>query len=164
MSTPEEVVVVNDSSSQHRNVTVHKNKRKKKSYAEIVKEKILERKRDKQKALAIEYKKNDDKQESLDNNQSRKTKKTLDQNFNQSDEYLVNILTDLEPFVEGMCNLDIQIDKQVTNKISDIDLSNQQELEQTPEMRDSVTEIDRLKGYFCSKSVFNLSKKVLSEI
>ena len=34
---------------------------------EIVKEKILERKGDKQKTIAIEYRKNNDKQENLDN-------------------------------------------------------------------------------------------------
>ena len=55
------VVAANDSLSLHRNVTVRKNKRKRKSYAEIVKEKISERKGDKQKTLAIEYKENDDK-------------------------------------------------------------------------------------------------------
>ena len=90
-------MAANDSSSLYRNVTVRKNKRKRKSYAEIVKEKISERKGDKQKTLAIEYKKNDDKQENLDNTQSRKTKKTLDRNLNESDEDLVNILIDLEP-------------------------------------------------------------------
>ena len=90
-------MAANDSSSLFRNVTVRKNKRKRKSYAEIVKEKISERKGDKQKTLAIEYKKNDDKQENLDNTQSRKTKKTLDRNLNESDEDLVNILIDLEP-------------------------------------------------------------------
>ena len=68
----------------------------------------MERKGDKQKTLAIEYKKNDDKQENLDNSQSRKTK---------------------EPSVEGVSNLDVQFDTQVTNKVSDIDLSNQQEFE-----------------------------------
>ena len=68
----------------------------------------MERKGDKQKTLAIEYKKNDDKQENLDNSQSRKTK---------------------EPSVEDVSNLDIQFDTQVTNKVSDIDLSNQQEFE-----------------------------------
>ena len=31
------------------------------------------------------------------------------------------------------------------------------------EIRYSVTEANRLKGYFCSKSVFNLSKKALTE-
>ena len=75
----------------------------------------------------------------------------------------MNILIDFEPSVEGVSNLDIQFDTQVTNKVSDIDLSNQLEFEQTPEIRDSVTEVNRLKGYFCSKSVFNLSKKVLTE-
>ena len=55
------VVAANDSLSLHRNVTVRKNKRKRKSYAEIVKEKISERKGDKQKTLPIEYKENDDK-------------------------------------------------------------------------------------------------------
>ena len=125
VSSPEEVVGASDSSSLHRNVTVRKNKRKRKSYAEIVKEKISERKGDKQKTLAIEYKKNDDKHENLDNTQSRKTKKALDRNFNESDEDLVNILTDLEPSVEGVSNLDIQFDTQLTNKVSDIDLSNQ---------------------------------------
>ena len=34
---------------------------------EIIKEKILERKGDKQKTIAIQYRKNDDKQENLDN-------------------------------------------------------------------------------------------------
>ena len=61
VSSPEEVVGASDSSSLHRNVTVRKNKRKRRSYAEIVKEKISEKKEDKQKALPIEYKKNDDK-------------------------------------------------------------------------------------------------------
>ena len=73
----------------------------------------------------------------------------------------MNILIDLEPSIDDVSNFDIQFDTQVTNKVSDIDLSNQQEFEQTPEVRNSVTEAKRLKGYFCSKSVFNLSKKVL---
>ena len=111
----------------------------------------------------MEYKKNDEKQENLDNTQSRKTKKDLDRNSNESHEDLVNILIDLEPSVDGVSNLGIQFDTQVTNKVSDIDLSNQQEFEQTPEIRDSVAETKCLKGYFCSKSVFNLSKKVLTE-
>ena len=144
-------------------MTVWKNKRKRKSYAEIVKERISERKGDKQKTLAVEYKKNDDKQENLDNTQSRKTKKALDRNFNESDKDPVNILTDLEPSVEDVSNLDIHFDTQVTNKVSGIDLSNQQEFEQISEIRDSITEADRLKEYFCSKSVFNLSKKVFTE-
>ena len=63
VSSPKEVVAVNDSSSLHRNVTVRKDKRQRKSYAEIVKEKIPERKEDKKKTLAIEYKENYDKQE-----------------------------------------------------------------------------------------------------
>ena len=75
----------------------------------------------------------------------------------------MNILIDLEPSIDDVSNFDIQFDTQVTNKVSDIDLSNQQEFEQTPEVRNSVTEAKRLKGYFCSKSVFNLSKKVLTE-
>ena len=75
----------------------------------------------------------------------------------------MNILTDLEPSIEGVSNFDIQFDTQVTNKVSDISLSNQEEFEQTPGIRESVTEAKRLKGYFCSKSVFNLSKKVLTE-
>ena len=98
------------------------------------------------KTLAIEYKKNDNKQEKLDNTQSRKTRKALDRTFNESDEDLVNILVDLEPSVEDVSNLDIQFNTQVTNKVSDIDLSNQLEFEQTPEIRDSVTEANRLKG------------------
>ena len=57
VSSPKEVIAANDSSSLHGNVTVRKNKRNRKSYAEIVKEKISERKGDKQKALAVEYKK-----------------------------------------------------------------------------------------------------------
>ena len=77
--------------------------------------------------LTIEYKKNDDKQKNLDNTQSIKTKKALDRYFNESAEDLVNILIDLEPSVQGVSNSDIQFDTQVTNKVSDIDLSNQQE-------------------------------------
>ena len=57
VSSPKEVVVANDSSSLRRNVAARKNKRKKKSYAEIVTEKISERKGDKQNALPIEYRK-----------------------------------------------------------------------------------------------------------
>ena len=75
----------------------------------------------------------------------------------------MNILIDLEASVEGVSNLSIRFDMQVTNKVNDIDLSNQQEFEQIPELRDSVTEANRLKGYFCSKSVFNLSKRLLIE-
>ena len=78
VSSPKEVVAANGSSSLHRNVTARKKKRKRKSYAEIIKEKISERKGVKQKTLVIEYKKNDEKQENLDNTQSRKTKKDLD--------------------------------------------------------------------------------------
>ena len=47
-------------------IYIYKSKRKKKSYAEIVKEKISERKGDKQKMLAVECKKNDEKQGNLD--------------------------------------------------------------------------------------------------
>ena len=83
----------------------------------------------------------------------------------------MNILIDLKPsesfsdnkVIEGISNLDLQFDKQVTNKVSNIDLSIQQEFEQILEITGSVTEVDRLKGYFCSKSAFNLSKKVLTE-
>ena len=75
----------------------------------------------------------------------------------------MNILIDLEPSIEGVSNFGIQFAAQVTSKVSEIDLSNQQEFEQTPEIKDSFTEAIRLKGYFCSKSVFNLSKKVLNE-
>ena len=94
-----------DSSSLHRNVTARKNKRKKKNYAEVVKDKISERKGD-EKTLAIEYNKNDEKQENVDNAQNRKTKIDLDQNFDKSDEDLVNILTDLEPSIESVSNFD----------------------------------------------------------
>ena len=72
VSSPKEEVAANDSSSLHRKITDLKNKRKRKSYAEIAKEKISERKGDKQKTLAIEFKENDEKQENLDNTQSRK--------------------------------------------------------------------------------------------
>ena len=37
VSYPEEIVAASDSSSLHRNVTVRKNKRKRKSYAEMLK-------------------------------------------------------------------------------------------------------------------------------
>ena len=99
-------------------------------------------------ALAIEYKKNDEKQENLDNTQIRKTKKDLDRKFNESDEDLVNIIIDLEPSIEGVSNLGIKFAAQVTSKVSEIDLSNQQEFEQTPEIKDSFTEAIRLKGNF----------------
>ena len=35
----------------------------------------------------------------------------------------MNILIDLEPSIEGISSFDIQFDTQVTNKVSDIDLS-----------------------------------------
>ena len=76
VSSPKEVEVAIDS-SLHRNVTVRKNKRKIKCYAQIIIEKISERKGENQKTLAIEYKKNDEKQKNLDNTQNRKTEKTL---------------------------------------------------------------------------------------
>ena len=57
----------------------------------------------------------------------------------------------------------MQFDTQVTNKVSDIDLSNQEEFEQTPETRESATEAKHVESYFCSKSVFDLNKKVLTE-
>ena len=63
--SPKEAVAANDSLSLHRNVTARKNKRKRKSYAEFVKEKISERKGDKQKMLAVQYKKNDEKSSSI---------------------------------------------------------------------------------------------------
>ena len=128
-----------------------------------MKEKVSERKRDKQKAFAIEYNKNDEKQENVDNSQNRKTKIVLDKKFDESEENLVNILINLEPSIEGVSNFNIQFDTQVTNTVSDIDLSNQEEFEQTPEIRNSVPEAQSLRDYFCSKSVFNLSKKVLTE-
>ena len=53
----QQVIATNNSSSLHRNVTAHKIKRKKESYAEVVKDKISERKGDKEKTLAIEYNK-----------------------------------------------------------------------------------------------------------
>ena len=98
--------------------------------------------------MLLKYEKNDGKQENLSHTQSRKTKNTLDWDFNESDKDHVKILVDLEPGVEGASNLDPQFDKQVTNKIGEIDLSNQQEFEQIPEIRNSVTEVDRLKGVF----------------
>ena len=84
----------------------------------------------------------------------------------------MNILIDLEQsksfsddeVMESVSNLDIQFDKQLKNKVRNIDLSNQQKFEQIPEIRNFVTEVSCLKGYFCYKSVFNLSKKVLTEI
>ena len=163
VSSPEEVIAANDSSSLRRTVTARKNKRKKESYAEVVKDKISERKGDKEKTLAIKYNKNDDEQENVDDTQTRNSKIDLDQNFDDSDEDLVDILIDLEPSIEGISNFDIQFDTQVTNKVSDKDLSNQEEFEQTPGIRESVTETKRPKRCFCSKSVFNMSKNVLTE-
>ena len=128
-----------------------------------MKEKASERKGDKQKTFAIEYNKNDEKQENVDNSQNRKTKIVLDKNFDESEENLVSILINLEPSIEGVSNFNIQFGTQVTNIVSDIDLSNQEEFEQTPEIGNSVPEAQSLNDYFCSKSVFNLSKKVLTK-
>lgn len=67
----------------------------------------------------------------------------------------------------NVSNLDLQYNgntkfgKQRTIKVNHTDLSNHQK--QLPETKDSVTEVDRLKGYSCSKSVFNLNKKVLDD-
>lgn len=63
--------------------------------------------------------------------------------------------------INNVSNLDLQyngntkFDKQRTTKVNHTDLSNHQKFEQLPEIKDSVTEVNRLKGYFCSKSVFN---------
>ena len=66
------------------------------------------------------------KQENLENTQNRKTEKTLDRNFNQSDVVLVNILTDLEQIKsfssnavsDGVNNLDLKFEEQGQNKIT----------------------------------------------
>ena len=66
------------------------------------------------------------KQENLENTQNRKTEKTLDRNFNQSDVVLVNILTDLEQIksfssnavIDGVNNLDLKFEEQGKNKIT----------------------------------------------
>ena len=121
----------------------------------LVKKKYQKEKETSKKTLAIEYKIKDEKRGNLDNTQNRKTKKDLDRNFNESDKDLANILIDLEPSIEVLSNVGIQFDMQVTNKVSNTDLSNQQEFEQTPEIRDSFTEAKSLKGNFCSKSVFS---------
>ena len=42
-------------------------------------------------------------------------------------------------------------------------LSENKECELVSKFGDSIAESTRLKGYFCSKTVFNLSKKVLTE-
>ena len=77
VSGSKDVEMANDLSLQ-RNVTIHKKKRKTISYVEIVKEKISERKGENPKTLAIEYKKNNEKQENLEYTQKRKAQKTLD--------------------------------------------------------------------------------------
>ena len=116
------------------------------------------------------------KRENLESAQNRKTDKTLDQNFCESEEDLKKILIDLEQSkyfsdieaIDDVSNLDLQYNnntkfgKQETNKVNNIDLSNNQKLEKVLEFKDSLTEVNRLKGYFCSKSVFSLSKKVLN--
>ena len=43
------------------------------------------------------------------------------------------------------------------------ELTTNQRFKHIPEIRDCATEVDRLKGYFCSKLGFNLSKNVLTE-
>ena len=66
------------------------------------------------------------KQENLENTQNRKTEKTLDRNFNQSDVVLVNILTNLEQIksfssnavIDGVNNLDLKFEEQGKNKIT----------------------------------------------
>ena len=45
--------------------------------------------------------KKDEKQENVDNTQSRKTKKSLDRNLNESNKGLLNILIHLQPSAEG---------------------------------------------------------------
>ena len=58
----------------------------------------------------------------------------------------MNILIDLEPSLEeGIINLDIQFDKQVTNKLSDIDLSNQKKFKQIPKSNLSAEEWKALR-------------------
>ena len=41
----------------------------------------------------------------------------------------MNILIDLEPSIEGVSNFEMQFGTQVTNKVCDIDLTNQQKFE-----------------------------------
>ena len=41
----------------------------------------------------------------------------------------MKILIDLEPSIEGVSNFEMQFGTQVTNKVSDIDLTNQQKFE-----------------------------------
>lgn len=53
------------------------------------------------------------------------------------------------------CNGNTKFDKQRTTKVNHTDLSNHQKFEQLPKIKDSVAEVNRLKEYFCSKSVFN---------
>ena len=42
-------------------------------------------------------------------------------------------------------------------------MSENQECEQASQFGDSIAEKSRLKSYFCSKAVFNLSRKVLTD-
>ena len=53
--------------------------------------------------------------------------------------------------------------RQGSDQANGSNLSENEECEQVSQFADSITESSRLKGYFFSKTVFNLSKKVLTE-
>ena len=88
--------------------------------------------------------------------------KSLDRSFSEGDKDLVNILIDLKQnksfsdneTIDGASIFNLQykgntkFNQQGTNQVNKIDSSNHQKFEQIPEIRDSVTEVDRLKGFF----------------
>ena len=101
----------------------------------------------------------------------------LNQNLSNGDEDLVDILTNLEESGNlsdnginvGVIELHLQADsnnefaRQGSDQANGFNLRENQECKQVLQVGDSIAESSRLKGYFCSKTVFMLSKKVLTE-
>ena len=56
-----------------------------------------------------------------------------------------------------------EFSRQGSDQDNGSNLSENQECEQVSQFGDSIAESNPLKGYFCSKTVFNLTKKVLTE-
>ena len=97
----------------------------------------------------------------------------MNQNLSNSDKELVDILTNLEQsgslFLSDInivvSDLHFKNDsnskfaRQGSDQTNVSNLSENQECEQVSQSGDSIAESSRLKDYFCSKTVFNLSKK-----
>ena len=101
----------------------------------------------------------------------------MNQNLSNSDEKLVDILTNLEQS-GSLFDSDINVvvrdfhlkndsnnkfDREESCQANGSNLSENQECEQVSQFEDSIAESSGLRDCFCSKTLFNPSKKVLNE-